>query len=215
MFAHIMKIFVITFALSSSVYAYMDDIAPRDVKQMFGGFGNFEGYKNIKFGMDTNTVHSLISSAANTTSTEIYAELIDTLILTDNSEALKYYDPQYKLVYIFFFEYSELYRIDIATYSGGYLHKLEIENPVSMAEVENVITYINAVYGRFIKYNREHKHHNGLHFIRDTYFWTSNMSSISLVVNPSISTLDKEYKHYMYRLTYYNDSLVRKLRSKK
>lgn len=215
MFAATIKIFVILLALSCNVYSYIDDIPPKGAKQMFGGFANFEGYKNIKFGMDTNTVHSLISSAANTTSTEISAELIDTLILTENSEALKYYDAQYKLVYIFFFEQSQLYRIDIASYSGGYLDNLEIENPVSMSTIENIITSINVEYGRFTKHEIQEKGYKGFPFTRNTYWWLSNLGSISLLVNQSISTVDKEYKHYMYRLTYYSDRLVRELRSNK
>ncbi len=202
-----MKIFVVLLALFFNMHLQaFATFVPK-------GFNNSEGYKNLKFGMDTNTVHLLVSKAANTTSTQISAELIDTMILTKYSEALKYYDAQYKLVYIFFFEYSELYRIDIATYSGGYLDSLEIENPVSISTIQNIISSINMEYGKRAKHEREYRVYNGKDFVRDTYLWSSDISSISFIVNPSISTLDKEYKHYMYRLTYYSDSLVRRLRS--
>lgn len=207
-----LKIFVIILALSVNAFG-ADSFGGKDTRSMIGGFANFDGYKNIKFGMDTNTVHSLITKAANTTKHEICAEFLDTLVLTENSEALKYYDVQYKLVYIFFFECSELYRIDIATYSGAYLYKLDIENPVSMSSIENIITSLNVEYGRFGHHSQERKGYNGKDFVRDTYMWKSSISSISLVVNPTISTFDKEYKNYIYRLTYYNDSLAQKLRS--
>ncbi len=214
MFASVFKIFLMLLALSFNVYAFVD-IPPKEAVSMFGGFGDFDGYKNIKFGMDTNTVHSLITTTANTTEYEIYAELIDTMFLTESSEALKYYDPQYKLVYIFFFELSQLYRIDIATYAGGYLNNLDVENPVSLASIKNIVEAINIGYGRFDKYTREYKDYNGSDFVRDIYLWNSSLSSISLVVSPTIDTFDKDYKYYMYRLTYYNDRLISKLRSNK
>ncbi len=215
MFASMFRIFVVLLVFScSGIYANVAiDKSDRDFT--LEKSVDLGGYKNIKFGMDTNTVHSLVTGARNTTAREIYAEIIDTMHLTEHSEALKYYDPQYKLVYIFFFEYSQLYRIDIATYSGGYLHKLDIENPVPLTSVKNIISSIDIEYGKLAKHEREYKKYNGKDFFRDTYFWNSDVSSVSLIVNPTIATLDKEFKHYIYRLTYYNDSLVRKLRSNK
>ncbi len=175
------------------------------------GYFKLDGYKNIKFGMDTNTVHNLVSKAAATSGNEIYAEFIETLKLRETNEALKYYDVQFKLIYIFFFENNQLYRIDIATHSGQSYDNADIENPVSASYIDSLVDSIKVSFGAITKHDREYFDYKNKDFAIDTYLWLSPLTSVSLVVKPTTKSYDKILKYYTYRLTYYNDMLLKQI----
>ena len=196
-----LKIFIAIFILSLNLY-------PID---SMNGFLSLKGYKNIKFGVDTNTVHNLITKSASTIGNEIYAEFIGALKLRENNDALKYYDPQFKIVYIFFFEKNQLYRVDITTHSGDRYDDLSIEYPVAASHIKNIIETVNVEYGAITKHNREYLSYLGKDFDIDTYLWLSPLTSVSLVVKPTMATFDKTLKYYTYRLTYYNDILLKSI----
>lgn len=196
-----LRIFVGIFIMSINIYGILP----------VNGYLSLRGYKNIAFGMDTNTVHNLVTKSVNTTKHKVSAEFIEAFSLREGNDALKYYDQQFKIIYIFFFEKNQLYRVDIASHSGASYEDLSIEHAVTPSYIVNLIDTVNVEYGAVTMYDREYRSYLGKDFDIDTYLWQSPLTSVSLIVKPTIGSFDKIVKYYTYRLTYYNDMLLKSI----
>lgn len=179
---------------------------------IFGGLSDVVGYKNVKFGMNKETVNERLSKSLNTTKHEIHAVFMESIVIREDTECIKYYDEQSKLVYLFFFYKDSLYRIDVATHTGVRYDELDVNNYVALSRIDDLVRTLTAKHGRYSKVDREHYSYKGSDFDITTYWWTSEMSSVSLVVRPVIDMLKKEYKFYTYRLTYYDDIALYKMK---
>lgn len=191
-----MKKIILFIFFTAAIYAQVPSISP---------LADLEGYKTLRFGMTALEAENKITNY----NTDIHAYFLEELAIKTNTIARIYQNTNTHIAYYLFFYNDYLYRIDISSYIGVSYEKLQFTYPVEASVIEEIKNKLTAKYGNMTKADVKYYYYKRIPFEEYIYWWTSDIASISLNVKPDLDTLTKTVKLYSYRISFYDDIVMK------
>lgn len=171
-------------------------------------FFNLNGYKSLKFGISVEEADNKITNYNLT----VYADYFETVELNDNTLLNIYKNDNEEIAYYLYFYDNYLYRIEICNHIGYSYNNPKFYYPVEGAKIDDIKEKLIGEYGEVSKTDIKYYTFYDKPFEEYVLWWSSDLVSISLFIKPDLETLDKTIKKYSYRITFYDEIKMKKIR---
>lgn len=169
---------------------------------------NLNGYKSLKFGISEEDANNIITNYNLT----LYANYFETVKLNDNTLLNIYKNDNEEIAYYLYFYDNYLYRIEICNHIGYSYNNPKFSYPVEGSKIDDIKEKLIGEYGEVSKTDIKYFTFYNKPFEEYILWWSSDLVSISLLIKPALETLDRTIKKYYYRITFYDEIKMKKIR---
>lgn len=169
---------------------------------------NLNGYKSLKFGISEEEANNKITNYNLT----LYADYFETVKLNDNTLLNIYKNDNEEIAYYLYFYDNYLYRIEICNHIGYSYNNPKFSHPVEGSKIDDIKEKLIGEYGEVSKTDIKYFTFYNKPFEEYILWWSSDLVSISLLIKPDLETLDRTIKKYYYRITFYDEIKMKKIR---
>lgn len=169
---------------------------------------NLNGYKSLKFGISEEDANNIITNYNLT----LYANYFETVKLNDNTLLNIYKNDNEEIAYYLYFYDNYLYRIEICNHIGYSYNNPKFSYPVEGSKIDDIKEKLIGEYGEVSKTDIKYFTFYNKPFEEYILWWSSDLVSISLLIKPDLETLDRTIKKYYYRITFYDEIKMKKIR---
>lgn len=169
---------------------------------------NLNGYKSLKFGISEEEANNIITNYNLT----LYADYFETVKLNDNTLLNIYRNDNEEIAYYLYFYDNYLYRIEICNHIGYSYNNPKFSYPVEGSKIDDIKEKLIGEYGEVSKTDIKYFTFYNKPFEEYILWWSSDLVSISLLIKPDLETLDRTIKKYYYRITFYDEIKMKKIR---
>lgn len=169
---------------------------------------NLNGYKSLKFGISEEDANNIITNYNLT----LYANYFETVKLNDNTLLNIYRNDNEEIAYYLYFYDNYLYRIEICNHIGYSYNNPKFSYPVEGSKIDDIKEKLIGEYGEVSKTDIKYFTFYNKPFEEYILWWSSDLVSISLLIKPDLETLDRTIKKYYYRITFYDEIKMKKIR---
>lgn len=173
-------------------------------------FFDLNGYKSLKFGMGEEEANDKITNYNLT----LYADFFETIELDDNTLINIYKNDKDETAYYLYFHDNYLYRIEICNHIGYSYNNPRFSYPSEKSKIDDIKEKLIGEFGEVSKTDIKYYTFYDKPFEEYVLWWTSNLVSVSLYIKPDLETLDKTIKKYSYRISFYDEIKMKKIRKK-
>ncbi len=170
---------------------------------------NLNGYKSLKFGMNEKDANNKITNYNLT----VYADYFETVKLNDYTLLNIYKNDNEEIAYYLYFYDDYLYRIEICNHIGYSYNNPKFSYPVEGSKIDDIKEKLIGLYGEVSKTDIKYYTFYDKPFEEYILWWSSDLVSISLLIKPDLETLDKTIKKYSYRISFYDEIKMKKIRA--
>lgn len=191
-----MKILIIFFLTGNFLFAQLP------------AFFDLNGYKSLKFGMSEEEANDKITNYNLT----LYADFFETVELNDNTLLNIYKNDKEETAYYLYFYDNYLYRIEICNHIGYSYDNPRFSYPAEGSKIDDIKEKLVGEFGEVSKTDIKYYTFYDKPFEEYILWWTSDLVSVSLYIKPDLETLDKTIKKYSYRISFYDEIKMKKIR---
>ena len=191
-----MKILIIFFLTGNFLFAQLP------------AFFDLNGYKSLKFGMSEEEANDKITNYNLT----LYADFFETVELNDNTLLNIYKNDKEETAYYLYFYDNYLYRIEICNHIGYSYNNPRFSYPAEGSKIDDIKEKLVGEFGEVSKTDIKYYTFYDKPFEEYILWWTSDLVSVSLYIKPDLETLDKTIKKYSYRISFYDEIKMKKIR---
>ena len=191
-----MKILIIFFLTGNFLFAQLP------------AFFDLNGYKILKFGMGEEEANDKITNYNLT----LYANFFETVELNDNTLLNIYKNDKEETAYYLYFYDNYLYRIEICNHIGYSYDNPRFSYPAEGSKIDDIKEKLVGEFGEVSKTDIKYYTFYDKPFEEYILWWTSDLVSVSLYIKPDLETLDKTIKKYSYRISFYDEIKMKKIR---
>ena len=191
-----MKILIIFFLTGNFLFAQLP------------AFFDLNGYKSLKFGMSEEEANDKITNYNLT----LYANFFETVELNDNTLLNIYKNDKEETAYYLYFYDNYLYRIEICNHIGYSYDNPRFSYPAEGSKIDDIKEKLVGEFGEVSKTDIKYYTFYDKPFEEYIFWWTSDLVSVSLYIKPDLETLDKTIKKYSYRISFYDEIKMKKIR---
>lgn len=191
-----MKILIIFFLTGNFLFAQLP------------AFFDLNGYKSLKFGMSEEEANDKITNYNLT----LYANFFETVELNDNTLLNIYKNDKEETAYYLYFYDNYLYRIEICNHIGYSYDNPRFSYPAEGSKIDDIKEKLVGEFGEVSKTDIKYYTFYDKPFEEYILWWTSDLVSVSLYIKPDLETLDKTIKKYSYRISFYDEIKMKKIR---
>ena len=191
-----MKILIIFFLTGNFLFAQLP------------AFFDLNGYKSLKFGMSEEEANDKITNYNLT----LYANFFETVELNDNTLLNIYKNDKEETAYYLYFYDNYLYRIEICNHIGYSYNNPRFSYPAEGSKIDDIKEKLVGEFGEVSKTDIKYYTFYDKPFEEYILWWTSDLVSVSLYIKPDLETLDKTIKKYSYRISFYDEIKMKKIR---
>ena len=191
-----MKILIIFFLTGNFLFAQLP------------AFFDLNGYKILKFGMGEEEANDKITNYNLT----LYADFFETVELNENTLLNIYKNDKEETAYYLYFYDNYLYRIEICNHIGYSYNNPRFSYPAEGSKIDDIKEKLVGEFGEVSKTDIKYYTFYDKPFEEYILWWTSDLVSVSLYIKPDLETLDKTIKKYSYRISFYDEIKMKKIR---
>lgn len=191
-----MKILIIFFLTGNFLFAQLP------------AFFDLNGYKSLKFGMSEEEANDKITNYNLT----LYADFFETVELNENTLLNIYKNDKEETAYYLYFYDNYLYRIEICNHIGYSYNNPRFSYPAEGSKIDDIKEKLVGEFGEVSKTDIKYYTFYDKPFEEYILWWTSDLVSVSLYIKPDLETLDKTIKKYSYRISFYDEIKMKKIR---
>ena len=191
-----MKILIIFFLTGNFLFAQLP------------AFFDLNGYKSLKFGMSEEEANDKITNYNLT----LYADFFETVELNENTLLNIYKNDKEETAYYLYFYDNYLYRIEICNHIGYSYNNPRFSYPAEGSKIDDIKEKLVGEFGEVSKTDIKYYTFYDKPFEEYIFWWTSDLVSVSLYIKPDLETLDKTIKKYSYRISFYDEIKMKKIR---
>ena len=191
-----MKILIIFFLTGNFLFAQLP------------AFFDLNGYKILKFGMGEEEANDKITNYNLT----LYADFFETVELNENTLLNIYKNDKEETAYYLYFYDNYLYRIEICNHIGYSYDNPRFSYPAEGSKIDDIKEKLVGEFGEVSKTDIKYYTFYDKPFEEYILWWTSDLVSVSLYIKPDLETLDKTIKKYSYRISFYDEIKMKKIR---
>lgn len=191
-----MKILIIFFLTGNFLFAQLP------------AFFDLNGYKSLKFGMSEEEANDKITNYNLT----LYADFFETVELNENTLLNIYKNDKEETAYYLYFYDNYLYRIEICNHIGYSYDNPRFSYPAEGSKIDDIKEKLVGEFGEVSKTDIKYYTFYDKPFEEYILWWTSDLVSVSLYIKPDLETLDKTIKKYSYRISFYDEIKMKKIR---
>ena len=191
-----MKILIIFFLTGNFLFAQLP------------AFFDLNGYKSLKFGMSEEEANDKITNYNLT----LYADFFETVELNENTLLNIYKNDKEETAYYLYFYDNYLYRIEICNHIGYSYDNPRFSYPAEGSKIDDIKEKLLGEFGEVSKTDIKYYTFYDKPFEEYILWWTSDLVSVSLYIKPDLETLDKTIKKYSYRISFYDEIKMKKIR---
>lgn len=173
-------------------------------------FFDLNGYKNLKFGMEVEEAESKITNY----NLILYADFFESVELNDKTLLNIYKNDKEETAYYLYFYDNYLYRIEICNHIGYSYDNPRFSFPAEKSKIDDIKEKLIGEFGEVSKTDIKYYTFYDKPFEEYILWWSSDLVSISLYIKPDLDTLDKTIKKYSYRISFYDEIKMKKMRKK-
>lgn len=162
----------------------------------------------MKFGISEEEANNKITNYNLT----LYADYFETVKLNDNTLLNIYKNDNEEIAYYLYFYDNYLYRIEICNHIGYSYNNPKFSHPVEGSKIDDIKEKLIGEYGEVSKTDIKYFTFYNKPFEEYILWWSSDLVSISLLIKPDLETLDRTIKKYYYRITFYDEIKMKKIR---
>lgn len=193
-----MKILIIFFLTGNFIFAQLP------------AFFDLNGYKNLKFGMEVEEADDKITNY----NLILYADFFESVELNDKTLLNIYKNDKEETAYYLYFYDNYLYRIEICNHIGYSYNNPRFSFPAEKSKIDDIKEKLIGEFGEVSKTDIKYYTFYDKPFEEYILWWSSDLVSISLYIKPDLDTLDKTIKKYSYRISFYDEIKMKKIRKK-
>lgn len=193
-----MKVLIIFFLTGNFLFAQLP------------AFFDLNGYKNLKFGMEVEEAESKITNY----NLILYADFFDSIELKGKTLLNIYKNDKDETAYYLYFYDNYLYRIEICNHIGYSYNNPRFSFPAEKSKIDDIKEKLIGEFGEVSKTDIKYYTFYDKPFEEYILWWSSDLVSISLYIKPDLDTLDKTIKKYSYRISFYDEIEMKKIRKK-
>ncbi len=193
-----MKILIIFFLTGNFLFAQLP------------AFFDLNGYKNLKFGMGVEEAENKITNY----NLILYADFFESVELNDKTLLNIYKNDKDETAYYLYFYDNYLYRIEICNHIGYSYNNPRFSFPAEKSKIDDIKEKLIGEFGEVSKTDIKYYTFYDKPFEEYILWWSSDLVSISLYIKPDLETLDKTIKKYSYRISFYDEIKMKKIRKK-
>ena len=193
-----MKVLIIFFLTGNFLFAQLP------------AFFDLNGYKNLKFGMEVEEAESKITNY----NLILYADFFESVELNDKTLLNIYKNDKDETAYYLYFYDNYLYRIEICNHIGYSYNNPRFSYPSEKSKIYDIKEKLIGEFGEVSKTDIKYYTFYDKPFEEYILWWSSDLVSISLYIKPDLDTLDKTIKKYSYRISFYDEIKMKKIRKK-
>ena len=191
-----MKILIIFFLTGNFLFAQLP------------AFFDLNGYKSLKFGMSEEEANDKITNY----NLILYADFFETIELSENTLLNIYKNDKEETAYYLYFYDNYLYRIEICNHIGYSYDNPRFSYPAEGSKIDDIKEKLVGEFGEVSKTDIKYYTFYDKPFEEYILWWTSDLVSVSLYIKPDLETLDKTIKKYSYRISFYDEIKMKKIR---
>ena len=191
-----MKILIIFFLTGNFLFAQLP------------AFFDLNGYKSLKFGMSEEEANDKITNY----NLILYADFFETVELNENTLLNIYKNDKEETAYYLYFYDNYLYRIEICNHIGYSYNNPRFSYPAEGSKIDDIKEKLVGEFGEVSKTDIKYYTFYDKPFEEYILWWTSDLVSVSLYIKPDLETLDKTIKKYSYRISFYDEIKMKKIR---
>lgn len=191
-----MKILIIFFLTGNFLFAQLP------------AFFDLNGYKSLKFGMSEEEANDKITNY----NLILYADFFETVELNENTLLNIYKNDKEETAYYLYFYDNYLYRIEICNHIGYSYDNPRFSYPAEGSKIDDIKEKLVGEFGEVSKTDIKYYTFYDKPFEEYILWWTSDLVSVSLYIKPDLETLDKTIKKYSYRISFYDEIKMKKIR---
>lgn len=191
-----MKILIIFFLTGNFLFAQLP------------AFFDLNGYKSLKFGMSEEEANDKITNY----NLILYADFFETIELSENTLLNIYKNDKEETAYYLYFYDNYLYRIEICNHIGYSYNNPRFSYPAEGSKIDDIKEKLVGEFGEVSKTDIKYYTFYDKPFEEYILWWTSDLVSVSLYIKPDLETLDKTIKKYYYRISFYDEIKMKKIR---
>ena len=191
-----MKILIIFFLTGNFLFAQLP------------AFFDLNGYKSLKFGMSEEEANDKITNY----NLILYADFFETIELSENTLLNIYKNDKEETAYYLYFYDNYLYRIEICNHIGYSYNNPRFSYPAEGSKIDDIKEKLVGEFGEVSKTDIKYYTFYDKPFEEYILWWTSDLVSVSLYIKPDLETLDKTIKKYSYRISFYDEIKMKKIR---
>ena len=191
-----MKILIIFFLTGNFLFAQLP------------AFFDLNGYKSLKFGMSEEEANDKITNY----NLILYADFFETVELNENTLLNIYKNDKEETAYYLYFYDNYLYRIEICNHIGYSYDNPRFSYPAEGSKIDDIKEKLLGEFGEVSKTDIKYYTFYDKPFEEYILWWTSDLVSVSLYIKPDLETLDKTIKKYSYRISFYDEIKMKKIR---
>lgn len=193
-----MKVLIIFFLTGNFLFAQLP------------AFFDLNGYKNLKFGMGVEEADDKITNY----NLILYADFFESVELNDKTLLNIYKNDKDETAYYLYFYDNYLYRIEICNHIGYSYDNPRFSFPAEKSKIDDIKEKLIGEFGEVSKTDIKYYTFYDKPFEEYILWWSSDLVSISLYIKPDLATLDKTIKKYSYRISFYDEIKMKKIRKK-
>lgn len=193
-----MKVLIIFFLTGNFLFAQLP------------AFFDLNGYKNLKFGMGVEEAEGKITNY----NLILYADFFESVELNDKTLLNIYKNDKEETAYYLYFYDNYLYRIEICNHIGYSYNNPRFSFPAEKSKIDDIKEKLIGEFGEVSKTDIKYYTFYDKPFEEYILWWSSDLVSISLYIKPDLDTLDKTIKKYSYRISFYDEIKMKKMRKK-
>ena len=193
-----MKVLIIFFLTGNFLFAQLP------------AFFDLNGYKNLKFGMGVEEAEDKITNY----NLILYADFFESVELNDKTLLNIYKNDKEETAYYLYFYDNYLYRIEICNHIGYSYNNPRFSFPAEKSKIDDIKEKLIGEFGEVSKTDIKYYTFYDKPFEEYILWWSSDLVSISLYIKPDLDTLDKTIKKYSYRISFYDEIKMKKMRKK-
>ena len=171
-------------------------------------FFDLNGYKSLKFGMGEEEANDKITNYNLT----LYADFFEAVELNENTLLNIYKNDKEETAYYLYFYDNYLYRIEICNHIGYSYNNPRFSYPAEGSKIDDIKEKLVGEFGEVSKTDIKYYTFYDKPFEEYILWWTSDLVSASLYIKPDLETLDKTIKKYSYRISFYDEIKMKKIR---
>ena len=172
-------------------------------------FFDLNGYKNLKFGMGEEEANDKITNY----NLIMYADFFETIELNENTWLNIYKNDKEETAYYLYFYDNYLYRIEICNHIGYSYNNPRFSYPSEKSKIDDIKEKLIVEFGEVSKTDIKYYTFYDKPFEEYILWWESDLVSVSLYIKPDLDTLDKTIKKYSYRISFYDEIKMKKIRN--
>ena len=142
----------------------------------------------------------------------LYADFFETVELNENTLLNIYKNDKEETAYYLYFYDNYLYRIEICNHIGYSYNNPRFSYPAEGSKIDDIKEKLVGEFGEVSKTDIKYYTFYDKPFEEYILWWTSDLVSVSLYIKPDLETLDKTIKKYSYRISFYDEIKMKKIR---